>query len=84
MENLFSFDYQGAPFVFLGTAHIAALCFLVLLNLFLLRDRKNDEQARRKTRWAIAIILWVSTFPFFPNLHFTWAARYRSSLPDNG
>jgi hypothetical protein len=36
------------PFEFLGTAHIAALCFLVLLNLFLLRDRKKNEQARKK------------------------------------
>jgi hypothetical integral membrane protein (TIGR02206 family) len=40
-------------------AHIGALCFLVLLNLFLLRDRKKGEHARRQTRWAIAIILWI-------------------------
>ncbi|MGB2956821.1 MAG: hypothetical protein WBB64_12745 [Anaerolineales bacterium] len=59
MGKFFSTDYQGAPFAFLGTAHIAALCFLVLLNLFLLRDRKKDKQARRKTHWAIAILLWA-------------------------
>jgi hypothetical integral membrane protein (TIGR02206 family) len=57
MGNFFSYDYQGAPFAFLGTAHILALCMLVLLNVFLLRDRKKEEKARAKTRWILAIIL---------------------------
>ena len=74
MGNLFSNNYQGAPFAFLGTAHIAALCFLVLLNLFLLRDRKKDEQTRRKTRWAIAILLLADEAAWhFWNIAFgTW------------
>lgn len=48
MEKFFSYDYQGIPFAFLGTAHIAALCFLVLLNLFLLRDRKKKNRLAEK------------------------------------
>jgi uncharacterized membrane protein YwaF len=44
---------------FLGTAHLAALLTLILLNLFLLRDRKKDEKERAKTRWMLAIILLV-------------------------
>jgi uncharacterized membrane protein YwaF len=57
MGSFFSYDYYGDPFTFLGTAHIAALCTLFLLNLFLLRDRKKDEKACAKTRWILAIIL---------------------------
>lgn len=59
MGNFFAYDYQGPSFQFLGIAHIAALCILVLLNLFLVRDRKKDEHARKRTRWTIAVIMWV-------------------------
>ncbi len=59
MGNFFTYDYQGTPFQLLGTAHLAALGILVLLNLFLLRDRKKCERARKRTRWTIAIILWL-------------------------
>jgi hypothetical integral membrane protein (TIGR02206 family) len=59
MGNFFAFDYHGAPFQFLGTAHIAALVFFILLNLFLLRDRKKGERARKRTRWIMAIIIWL-------------------------
>jgi hypothetical integral membrane protein (TIGR02206 family) len=60
MRNFFAYDYQGPSFQFLGTAHIIALSILVLLNLFLLRDRKKDEHARKRTRWIIAIVLWLN------------------------
>ena len=59
MRNFFAYDYQGAPFQFLGTAHIASLVFFILLNLFLLRDRKKSKQARKRTRWIMAIIIWL-------------------------
>lgn len=74
MEKFFSYDYQGAPFEILGLSHIAALCFLVLLNLFLLGDRKKDEKKRRKTRWIIAIILIIdeSAWHIWNIVHGTW------------
>jgi len=59
MGNFFAHDYHGLPFQFFGIAHITALSILILLNLFLLRDRKKDARARKKTHWMIAIILWI-------------------------
>ena len=60
MANLFIADYDGAPFNFLGPAHVTALVLIVLLNIFLFRDRKKDEKARLRTRRTLAIILWLN------------------------
>mgnify|MGYP003561868120 CR=1 FL=1 len=35
MDEFFAGDYSGSAFEFLGTAHLGALAFLVLFNLFL-------------------------------------------------
>jgi len=53
-------NYQGGPFQFLGVSHIITLLLIVLLNIFLLRDKKRDDKARLRTRWVIAIILWLN------------------------
>ena len=58
MGQYFSGDYPGPAFEFLGTAHLGALLFLVLLNLFLLHFRNSDEITRNKVRWTLALILW--------------------------
>lgn len=47
MHRLFARDWQGAPFVLFGTAHLAALAAVVLLNLWLLRFRSASEETRR-------------------------------------
>ncbi len=59
MQDFFTQDYTGAPFEFFGTAHIAALLFLVLLNIFLQRYRGRDETVRKKVRLTLAILLWL-------------------------
>ncbi len=59
MSSFFAYDYQGAPFEFLGIAHIGALLFLMGLNFFLLRYRHKDELTRKKVRVTLAIILWL-------------------------
>lgn len=64
MGNLFAFDYNGAPFQFLGAPHIGALTLIVLLNLFLLRDKRKDESSRERTRYIIAIVLWIDEIAF--------------------
>lgn len=60
MGDFITNDYQGRPFQFLGVPQIVALTLLVLLNLFLLHDRKKDEKVRARTRLTLAIILWVN------------------------
>ena len=62
MTDFFTRDYTGGSFEFLGTAHLGALGFLVLLNLFLLRFRNVDERRRGPVRWILALILWGNEF----------------------
>jgi hypothetical integral membrane protein (TIGR02206 family) len=57
MEKFFAGDYPGPAFELFGTAHIAALICLVLLNLFLIRFRNTDEKTKRNIRWILALIL---------------------------
>jgi len=57
MTDFFASDYQGPAFEFLGTAHLAALGFLVLLNLWLLRFRHASDGAKGAIRWLLALVL---------------------------
>jgi len=58
MSQFFAGDYSGPAFELFGMAHLAALAFLVLLNLFLLRFKNADEATKSKIRWTMALILW--------------------------
>jgi hypothetical integral membrane protein (TIGR02206 family) len=60
MNQFFTADYQGAPFAFLGPAHLAALAVIILLNIVLSRFKGASENTRRKIRVALGIILWVN------------------------
>jgi hypothetical integral membrane protein (TIGR02206 family) len=60
MSNLFAWDYTGAPFQFMGAAHLAALGLIVLLNFYLLRFKPASESTRARVRWGMAIVLWVN------------------------
>jgi hypothetical integral membrane protein (TIGR02206 family) len=62
MEQFFAGDYPGPAFEFLGISHIAALGFLVLLNLFLIRFKYADEKTKSTIRWTLALILWGNEF----------------------
>jgi hypothetical integral membrane protein (TIGR02206 family) len=53
-------DYMGEPFEWLGAAHIAALAFLFVLNIFLAQFRKSGEATRKTIRLSLAVILWVN------------------------
>ncbi len=73
MERFITNEYMGRPFQFLGIPHLLTLLLIVLLNFFLLRDRKRDEKARTRTRWALAIVLWVNEA-----LYHVWNIYYGS------
>lgn len=60
MDQFFTADYQGAPFAFLGPAHLATLAAIIVLNIILSRFKGASESTRRKIRVAMGIILWVN------------------------
>jgi len=62
MEQFFAADFPGPAFEFLGATHLAALGFLVLLNLFLLRYRYAQDRTKASVRWTLALILWGNEF----------------------
>lgn len=59
LSQYFAGDYPGPTFEFLGPAHLAALGFLVVLNLFLIvRYHSTEGKSRIAVRWILALILW--------------------------
>ncbi|RME45742.1 MAG: TIGR02206 family membrane protein [Caldilineae bacterium] len=60
MGEFFAGDYHGAPFELFGTAHLAALAVVALVNLYLLHFRRwAGEAARRAFRYGLAAILLI-------------------------
>jgi hypothetical integral membrane protein (TIGR02206 family) len=60
LTDFFAANFQGPPFEYLGTTHLAALGALVLLNLLLLRFRKAGDGTKGLIRWLLALILLVN------------------------
>jgi hypothetical integral membrane protein (TIGR02206 family) len=55
VEQFFTKDYHGAPFVLFGPAHLAALAVVLLFNLsFLLVRRSSGQGLRRALRLGMA------------------------------
>ena len=59
-EKYFAVDYPGPAFELFGAMHLAALAFLLLLNLYLLRFRNADDEAKKAVRWRLALILLLN------------------------
>ena len=60
LEKFFAADYPGPAFELFGTMHLAALAFLLLLNLYLLRFRYTNDQIKRTVRWRLALLLLLN------------------------
>jgi hypothetical integral membrane protein (TIGR02206 family) len=60
MDQFFAADYSGPAFEYLSIAHIAAIVFFVLLNLFLIRYRHADDKTKGSIRLVLALILLVN------------------------
>jgi len=58
MDEIFAWNYQGAPFQLFGTAHLLGLLALLLLNLSLLPFKKADDATRTRIRLTLTSILW--------------------------
>ena len=59
MEQFFTKEYTGAPFVFFGTAHLVVIVILLLVNLSLVRLR-GKPQAQKAFRYTLAVVLLVN------------------------
>ena len=77
MSEFFAYDYNGAPFIPFGIAHITALIFLLLLNLGLTRFKNQAEITKQRVRTALAIALWTdeSLWHFWNIYHGAWSVR---------
>lgn len=62
MIQYFAAHYQGPAFDFLGSTHLGALAFLVVLNLFLLRFRYSSDKTKSAVRWLLALTLLINEF----------------------
>ena len=60
MSQYFTANYTGPAFQFLGAAHLGAIVFLVLLNLFLIRFKDSRDGTKAAVRWLLALIMLVS------------------------
>lgn len=53
-------EYSGPAFEWLGATHLAALAFLMLLNLYLIRFRYASDRTKGMVRWFLALVLLVN------------------------
>jgi hypothetical integral membrane protein (TIGR02206 family) len=77
MTEFFAADFQGPAFQFLGTHHLAALGFLLLLNLFLLGMRHASDGAKGAIRWLLALLLLGNeiAWHYWNFIHGTWTIQ---------
>ncbi len=74
MIQYFSANYSGPAFQYFGAAHLGALAFLVLLNLYLLRFRQASDRTKTTIRWILAIVLVVNelTWHYWNYIYGLW------------
>jgi hypothetical integral membrane protein (TIGR02206 family) len=60
MWEYFSREYAGPAFASMGSAHLAALALLLILNVSLIRFKPPVASVRSRVRWALAIALWTA------------------------
>jgi hypothetical integral membrane protein (TIGR02206 family) len=60
MEQFFTKDYIGAPFVIFGAAHLAALGVVLLVNLLTPSLKRASLSARDTFRYGLAAILIIN------------------------
>ncbi len=58
--QFFAKEWTGPAFEMFGPPHVAALLIIILLNIGLLRFKSTTEEARRRLRWTLAVILWAN------------------------
>ena len=77
MSHFFSADYTGPAFQYFGLAHLGALGFLVLLNLYLIRFRHASDRTKAGLRWMLAILLVLNeiTWHYWNYVYGLWTVQ---------
>ena len=57
IEEIFSKEWTGEPFIFLGKAHLIALGLTILFTLSLFRFKDKTDNTRKRVRRNIAVVL---------------------------
>ncbi len=60
MTDFFAANYTGHAFELFGSAHLAVLGALLLLNLLLLGFKKSSDGTKGTIRWLLALILLIN------------------------
>lgn len=60
MVQFFSADYTGPAFEYFGIAHLGALAFFVVLNLYWIRLRYTSDRTKGRIRRMLAFVLVVN------------------------
>lgn len=58
LADLFSPNWNGAPFELFGAAHLAMLAAIMLFNLWLLRFKNAPHETKKRLRLALSLALW--------------------------
>jgi len=77
MNQFFDANYQGAAFEYWGVTHWAAIVFLVLLNLYLIRFRFASDGTKAALRWLLALVLVVNeaAWHYWNYVYGTWTIQ---------
>ena len=81
MIQFFSSDFEGPAFEYFGAAHLGALAFLVLLNLYLLRFRYASDRTKGAIRWMLAILLCINEFAWHDWIYTVGRWTIQTMLP---
>jgi hypothetical integral membrane protein (TIGR02206 family) len=81
MDEIFAWNYHGAPFELFGPAHMAGLLALLALNLYLTRFRSASVRTKSQLRWILALTLWGNEIAWhvWKAIHGAWTIQ--SMLP---
>jgi len=77
MTEFFAANYNGPAFEYLGTAHLAALGTLVLLNLLLFRFKHASDGTKTTVRWLLALVLLANevAWHYWSYISGTWTIQ---------
>jgi hypothetical integral membrane protein (TIGR02206 family) len=82
MTQFFAKDWTGEPFLWFGSAHIAALALVVLLNVLLIwRLKDAPERSKRTAAIVMAAVLWANEIAWHLWNLFTGQWTIQTMLP---
>jgi hypothetical integral membrane protein (TIGR02206 family) len=82
MEQYFTKDYTGAPFVLFAAPHLIAMGIIAAVCLSLLHFRRVwDENARRRFRYGLAIFLGIAELSWHAWSAYAGLWTFQTNLP---